>query len=62
MSAIVAWITVTLMPTVSTLREALDVYVKMVSSEMVSHVLLSNLVGLDSDAREACVKVSQCAN
>ena len=39
-----AQITVTLMPTVLTLREALDVYVKLVSSEMVSHVLLSNLV------------------
>ena len=48
----------TLMPTVLTLREALDVYVKLVISEMVSHVLLSNLVGLDLDAS---VKVSQCA-
>ena len=57
MSAIVAKTTVILMPTVSTLWEALDVYVEPVSLEMVSHVLLSklNLVGLDLDAGEACV-------
>lgn len=57
MSAIAAQTTAILMPTVLTLMEVLDVYVELVSLEMVSHVLLSklNLVGLDSDPGEACV-------
>lgn len=54
MSAIVAQITVIPMPTVSTPWEGSDVYVELVSLEMVSHVLLK-LVGLDTDAGEGDV-------